>query len=183
MEVMQKTIELWLFRRLERRLTLHRRRPVQLDRFRTICQLAARFHLLVDSPNITQCTRKLLMHRTELEHQLLHTQVMQAHPTLKMIKISELHMQTETFLRLTMIRTGTKNNNQQRQVKVQHSLRKRRKTVQSATTSLVSPKELNVYLRNETLQLPDINLFSSFRKITRIRNLRKSKNWHAHNHW
>lgn len=146
MEVMRKTIELWLFRRLEQPPTLHRRRPVQP-------QQAARFLLLAGSLSITQCSRKLLMHRTEQEHQLLRTRVTQEPPLiLRMIKISELRMRMETFLRLAMIRTGTKNNNRHRQGKVLHSLRKKQRTVQSAITSLVSTKELNVYLRNETLQ-------------------------------
>ena len=183
MEVMLKIIEPWLFRRLEQPPTLHKRRPVQLDLSKIIFQLAAPFLLLAGSPSTTQFSRKLLMLRIEQVHQLLRTQDTQE-PLLilKMIKISELHMQ-KTFLPLTMIRTEIKNNNRHRRVKVLHSLQKRQKTVQLATTSLVSTKEINVYLRNETLQLPNINTFSAFRKVTWIWNLWKSKNWYAHNYW
>ena len=139
MEAMRKTIELWLFRRLERPPTLHRHQQVQQDQFRTI-QLVARFHLLADSPSTTQYSRKWLMHRTEQEHQLLQTLVTQEHhQILRIVKISELRMQMETFRTLTMIRTATKSSNLQL-VKVLHSLLKRRKTVQLDTTSLVSTK-------------------------------------------
>ena len=151
MEVMLKIIELWLFRRLEQLRTLHRLLVEQQVQSRTIFQLVARFHLQVDSPSITQFSRKVLMHRIGLELQLLQTQVKQQHLlVLKTIKISELRMLMATFHPKIMRRTGTKNSNQ-RPVKVQHSLLKRQRTVQLATTSLVSAKELNVYLRNETL--------------------------------
>ena len=179
---MLKIIEPWLFRRLERLHTLHRHQVVQQVQSRTICQQVVRFHHLVDSPSITQFSRKLLMHRIELEHQPLQTQVTQQHlPMGIMTKILELLMPMETF-HLAMIRK-VKNSNHH-PVKVLLSLLKRRKTVLSVTTSSVSANNLMAICksrlyRNMFLTKP----FSSFRKITRIRNLRKSKNRHAHHYW
>ena len=142
---MLKIIELWLFRRLERLLTLHRHPVEQQVPSRTICQLVARFHLRVDSPSITLFTTKWLMHRTELELPLLQTQAKPRHrQMLRMIKILELHMLMETFHLQTMRRTGIRNSNR-RPAKVQHSLQKRQKTVRSVITSLVSAKLSNVY--------------------------------------
>ena len=143
---MLKIIELWLFRRLERLLTLHRLRAVQQAQFKTIFLLVARFRLQVDSPNITQCSRKWLMQ--EQVHLPLQTPV--ALPTPQMMRILESLMPMATFHLITMTRPETRIRNQP--VKVPNSLLKRPRTVQSVTTSLVSTEQINVYLRNETLQ-------------------------------
>ena len=134
---MLKIIELWLFRRQGQRHILRKHLEVLL---RIINQEVARFRLQVASPNIIQPLKKYLLHKIELEHQLLQILVKERSriPVMQVREqISGLRMLMEIF-HPPMIRMETKNRSHHR--RVLPSLRKNRKTEQSGTTLLVSSK-------------------------------------------
>ena len=128
MEVMRKTIELWLFRRQEQLLILRKHQEVQLALIKTIKQLTvAHFHLQADNPNIIN--KKQLIVKIELERRPLQIQDQELclfRQKETMTKISELRMLMVIFHQ-TMIRMKIK---KQRHLlaKVLLSLQRKRKT-------------------------------------------------------